>query len=168
MHWWLWKFVETSGLNLIYLGTPQRYLLKQRTISQLSGKTFGAITLDCTANVYRQNEYKLKKPYVICLSFYIQNMGCFIYILDISISTSFKFWSSQFASSSRSNWTGNSNGTWTDKQSSHFGTAKEIRVKATFFHVTITTNKFRNGAEMMLKSFWTSHLQMMNRPEPLF
>ena len=30
-------------------------------------------------------------------------------------------------------WTGNSNGSWTDKQSSHFSTAKEISVKATFF-----------------------------------
>ena len=48
-------------------------------------------------------------------------IGCFIYILDSSNSISFTFWSSQFACSSRSNWTsiwtGNSNGTWTDKQS---------------------------------------------------
>ena len=29
--------------------------------------------------------------------------------------------------------TGNSNGSWNDKYSSHFGTAKEIIVKATFF-----------------------------------
>ena len=54
-------------------------------------------------------------------------------------STSFTFWSSQFICSSKSNWTGiwtsNSNGTWTDKQSSHFSTAKEIRVKATFFFI---------------------------------
>ena len=44
--------------------------------------------------------------------------GCFIYILDSSNSSSFTFWSSQFAFSCRSNWTGiwtgNSNGTWTD------------------------------------------------------
>ena len=93
-------------------------------------------------------------------------LACFIYILDSSNSSSFSFWSSQLASCSRSNWTGvwngNSNGTWTDKQSSHFSTAKEI-----IFHVTITTNKFWNDAEMMLKSFWTSHLQMMNKLEPL-
>ena len=63
--------------------------------------------------------------------------GRFIYILDSSNSRSFTFWSSQFACSSRSNWTslwtGYSNGTWTDKQSSHFSTAKEISVKAKFF-----------------------------------
>ena len=41
--------------------------------------------------------------------------SCFIFIL--SNSTSFTIWSSQFAFSTRSNWTGNSNGTWTDKQS---------------------------------------------------
>ena len=61
----------------------------------------------------------------------------FIYIIDSSNSSSFTFWSSQFTTSSRSNWTviwtGNSNGTWTDKQTSHFSTAKEISVKATFF-----------------------------------
>ena len=63
--------------------------------------------------------------------------GHFIYILDSSNSSSFTFWSSQFASSSRRIWTviwtGNWKGTWTDKQSSHFITAKEIRVKAKFF-----------------------------------
>ena len=58
--------------------------------------------------------------------------GCFIYILDSSNSSSFKFWSSQFATSSRSNWTGNSNGTWTDKQTSHFS-KKKISVKAKLF-----------------------------------
>ena len=51
------------------------------------------------------------------------SMGCFIY--------------SQLGSSSRSNWTGlwtgNSNGSWTDKQPSHFSTVKEMSVKATFF-----------------------------------
>ena len=43
------------------------------------------------------------------------------------------------------------NGSQTDKHSSDFSTAKEIRVKAT----SITTNKFWNYAEMILKSFWT-------------
>ena len=61
----------------------------------------------------------------------------FIYILDSSNSSSITFWTSQFGSSSRSNWTGiwtgNSNGSWTDKQSSHFSTAKEMSAKATFF-----------------------------------
>ena len=56
--------------------------------------------------------------------------GGFIYILDNSNSSSIKFWT-------RSNWTGvwtgNSNGSWTDKQSSHFNTAIEVSVKATFF-----------------------------------
>ncbi len=31
-----------------------------------------------------------------------------------------------------------------------------------------TINKFWNEAEMMLKSFWTSHFQMMNGLKPLF
>ena len=59
--------------------------------------------------------------------------GCLIYILDSSNSSSITFWTSQLGFSSRSNWTGNSNGSWTDKQSSHFSTAKEMSVKATFF-----------------------------------
>ena len=37
-------------------------------------------------------------------------MGCFSYILDSSNSSSITFWTSQFGSSSRSNWTVNSNG----------------------------------------------------------
>ena len=61
----------------------------------------------------------------------------FIYILDSSNSSSFTFWTSQFTSSSRCNWTfistGHSTGSWNDKHSSHFSTAKEISVKATFF-----------------------------------
>ena len=36
------------------------------------------------------------------------------------------------------------------------------------FYVTIATNKFWNDSELMLKSFWTSHLQIMNGLEPLF
>ena len=36
------------------------------------------------------------------------------------------------------------------------------------FHVKNTTYKFWNDTEMLLKSFWTSHLQMMNVLEPLF
>ena len=60
-------------------------------------------------------------------------LGCFIYILDSS-KKSITFWTSRFGSSSRSNWTGiwtgNSNGSWTDKQSSHFNTAKEMTVNA--------------------------------------
>jgi hypothetical protein len=60
-------------------------------------------------------------------------LGSFIYILDSSNSSSFTFWTSQLAFSSRSSWTCNSNASWTDKHSSHFSTAKEISVKATFF-----------------------------------
>ena len=59
----------------------------------------------------------------------------FIYILDSSKSSSTTFWTSQFGS--RSNWTGiwtgNSKGSWTDKQSSHFSRVKEMSVKAVFF-----------------------------------
>ena len=61
----------------------------------------------------------------------------FIYILDSSNSSSITFWTSKFSSSSRNNWigiwTGNLNGSWTDKQSYHF------------------------SAEMLLKSFWTNY-----------
>ena len=64
-------------------------------------------------------------------------MTCFIYILDSSNSSSFTFWTNQFTYSSRCNGTsistGNSNGSWNDKHSSHFSTAKEISVKVTFF-----------------------------------
>ena len=90
-------------------------------------------------------------------------------------SSSLTFWSSQFASSSRSNWTSiwtsnsNGNGTWTYKQSSHLSTAKEMSVKATFFfHIKTTACIFE--VMLMLKSFWTSQLQMMNglELEPLF
>ena len=61
----------------------------------------------------------------------------FIYILDGSNSSSFTFWSSKCASSSRCNQNGisngSSNGSWTDKHSSQFSTTKEIGVKAIFF-----------------------------------
>ena len=65
------------------------------------------------------------------------SLTCFIYILDSSNSSLFTFWTSQFTSSSRCNWTGistgNSNGSWTDKHWCHFSKAKEMSVKATSF-----------------------------------
>ena len=73
---------------------------------------------------------------------------CFIYILDSSNSSSIIFWTSKFGSSTRSNWTviwtGNLNGSWTDKQSSYFSTAKEIPKCKSYilFHVKTTANKF--------------------------
>ena len=86
---------------------------------------------------------KTKKKHLVCSKKSLWSLhksttlGCFIYILDSSNSSSITFWTSQFSSSSRSIWTGiwtgNSNGSWTDKQSSHFSTAKEMSVKATFF-----------------------------------
>ena len=36
------------------------------------------------------------------------------------------------------------------------------------FYVKTTTNKFWKDAEKLLKSFWTSHFQMMYGPEALF
>ena len=36
------------------------------------------------------------------------------------------------------------------------------------FYVKTTANKFWKDAEKLLKSFWTSHFQMMNGPEALF
>ena len=64
--------------------------------------------------------------------------GCFIYNLGSSNSSSITFWTSQFGSSSRSNWTGvwtvNSNGSRTDKQSSHFSKRDECK-SCILFHV---------------------------------
>ena len=94
----------------------------------------------------------------------LSSSGCFIYILESPHSSLIIFWTSQFGSSSRCNWTGiwtgNSNGSWTYKQSSH--------ISYILFHVKTTTNKIWNDTETLLKSFWTSHLQMMNEIEPLF
>ena len=63
--------------------------------------------------------------------------GRFIYTLDSSNSSSFTFLSSKLAYGSRSNltgiWTSDSNGSWTDKHSSDFSTAKEMSITATFF-----------------------------------
>ena len=100
-------------------------------------------------------------------------LGYFIYILDSSNSSSITFRTGQFGSSLRSNWTGiwtgSSNGSWTDKQSSHFSTTKEMSVKAIFhFQVKTTTNRFWKDAEMLLKYFWASPLQTMTWLEPLF
>ena len=90
-----------------------------------------------------------------------------------SNSSWFTFWSCKLDSSSnRSYWTGiwtdNSNGSWTDKHSSHFSTAKEISVKAIFFSCKNQNKQILKWSWMTLKSFWTIHLQMMNRLEPLF
>ena len=70
----------------------------------------------------------------------------------------FTFWTSKFSSSYRSNWTGiwtgNSNGSWTCKQSSHFRTAKgwDERKSYILFHVKPQQTDF----EMMLKCCWNS------------
>ena len=61
----------------------------------------------------------------------------FICTFSLSISLSITLRTSKFTSSSRFNWTGistvNSNGSWNDKHSCHFSTAKEISAKAAFF-----------------------------------
>ena len=86
-----------------------------------------------TANIYNEVVFASTG-----LPVYTTNwlLGCFIYILNRSNFSSFTFWSSKLASSSRSNctdiWTGNSNGNWTYKHSTHFSTAKDVTVKATF------------------------------------
>ena len=78
--------------------------------------------------------------------------GCFIYTLDSSNSCSLTFWSSKFASSSRSNgtgiwtsiWTGNLNGSWTVQYS------KRDKCKSyILFHVTTSTNNFWNDNEIL-------------------
>ena len=79
--------------------------------------------------------------------------GCFIYSLS----------SKSDSSSKKQNqtclWTGNSNGSYTNKHSSHFGT---VRWKLHSFLCKSQTNKLWNDAEMLLKSFWTGCLQMIN------
>ena len=78
--------------------------------------------------------------------------GCFIYILHSSNSSLFTFWSSSRRYWIKI-WTGNSNGSWTDKQSSHISTAKEISVKSSFFFI----KKWQQTTfEMMLKWCWIS------------
>ena len=71
----------------------------------------------------------------VCSVSSIKLLGRFIYILDISNSSSFPFWFSKMTFISRSKltciWIGNSNGSWADKHSSHYSTAKEMSVKAT-------------------------------------
>ena len=61
----------------------------------------------------------------------------FICTFSLSTSLSITLWTSKFTSSSRCNWTGistvNSNGSWNDKHSCHFSTAKEISAKSAFF-----------------------------------
>ena len=96
----------------------------------------------------------------------VETLGHFIYIPDSSNSSSIPFWTSNFSFSTRSNLTGNSNGSWTYTQSAH---SKRNECKRyILFHIKTTTNEFWNNDVMLLKSFWTSHLQMMNWLEPLF
>ena len=80
-------------------------------------------------------------------------------------SSSFTFWSSKLASSSRSIWNGiwtcNLNGSWTYKHSSHFNAAKEMSIKVHAFSSKNHNNNKKNDAEILLKSFWTSHLKMI-------
>ena len=82
-------------------------------------------------------------------------MGGFICTFSLSISLSITLWTSKFTSSSRCNWTGistvNSNGSWNDKHSCHFSTAKEIRVKATFFFMWQSK---QTNLKMMVKWWW--------------
>ena len=84
--------------------------------------------------------------------------GHFIYILDSSNSSSITFWTSKFSCSSRSNWIGNSNASWTDKQSSHFSTAKAtaraMTVKATVISCKNTTHKLWNPTELVICKWW--------------
>ena len=91
----------------------------------------------CVVSILRRWKYFRLMETLQWKSFQCQRLGRLIYILDSSNSSSFIFWSSKLPSSSRCNWTsirnGNSNGSWTDKHSSHSSTAKEISVKATFF-----------------------------------
>ena len=113
-------------------------------------------------NDKRERDWNLSSTFIDCLIFrnfltlfhFWLNIfvGCFIYVLDSSNSSSITFWTSQFISSFRSNWigigTGKSNGSWTDKQLSHFSTAKEMSVKPTFLLPQQT------DFEMRLKCCW--------------
>ena len=92
-----------------------------------------------------------------CTSRYMDKNVDFIYILDSSNSTSFSFWSSRFAFSFRSNWNGVSNrwsnGSWTNKHSYHFSTAKEIRVNCTFFFKLLKW--CWNHSQLVIFKWWT-------------
>ena len=87
-----------------------------------------------------------------------------ILALDSSNSSSFTFWSSQFASSSRSNWTD----IWPVTQmaielvNNHLISVQQKYKCYILFHVKNTANKFWNDAEYLLKFLWTSHLQICN------
>ena len=125
---------------------------------------------------FAKNVDYLKKGFEIISAYKIRfnfcPLGGFICTFSLSISLSITLWTSKFTSSSRCNWigisTGNSNGT--DKRSFiSFQYSKRDEYKSyILFYVKTTTNKFWNDAEMFLKSFWTSHLQIMNWLEPLF
>ena len=83
-------------------------------------------------------------------------VGCFIYIVDSSNSSSITFWTSQFGSSSRSNWIGNSNDSWTDKQSSHFSTTKDMSEKLSSF-------SGKNHNKQILKGCWNVVEILLNK-----
>ena len=72
----------------------------------------------------------------------------------------FTFWTSEFSSSYRSNWTGiwtgNSNGSWTGKQPSHFISVCKSYIT---FHVKNAKNKFWNdccwnSSELVICKWW--------------
>ena len=134
-----------SGLNLIFWCLKMKSVLNKLDyfLEQFQISSWGLQPLEYILNDL--NWFHLVTTRKSCwqpemsgwIQVAIEIMTCFIYILDSSNSSSLTFWTSQFTYSSRCNWTGistgNSNDSWTDKHSSHFSTAKEMSVKATFF-----------------------------------
>ena len=94
----------TWRLQLIYAsqaGWRLRVLKKCFLLFALPGQTM-------TTWPHLIKTYMFSIAFSVCLTlvYIVHIMGRFIYILDSSNSSSFIFWSNQFASSSRSNWTG--------------------------------------------------------------
>ena len=132
---WSWKVAQRASFKSALGSFPpnphtthtQRWL-KRVCLSQKCWKSSAKISI-CREPLSNGLVMKgcPKGKLQICSRFF-PSVGCFIYNLDSSNSSSIKFWSSQFGSSSKSNWTRYSNGSWTDKQSSHFSAAKEMSV----------------------------------------
>ena len=128
-----WKtLIKKITKSRFYINCTQNCLILNSKFLDLIN--YLDVWIDSSTLLWSRRQFRKRKE---TSEVVITIMGCFIYILDSSNSSTITFWTNKLSSSSRSNWTGiwtsNSNDSWTDKQSSHFSTAKEMSVKATFF-----------------------------------
>ena len=88
-----------------------------------------------------------------------------------SNSSSNTFWSSKFSmlalDATKGIANGNWNGSWNDEHSFQYNKWDKCK-SYILFHSKTITNQFWNNLEIILKSFWSSHLQMMNKRKFLF